>query len=873
MKSLYNIADVRVFTMEMVRVCVSYQRLGFVQMFLFVSVARFTLGEIIQPCNCKVDPLSLSADCSEIGLTQISDIFGCVPNNTIELNLSVNAISDVIPGTLARFASLQTLVLGYNKITFLRSGSFNGLKQLKHLSLDHNKLDSNVSYADDLFKPLQNLTRLYIQGNCDVHTAICYYPEVALSSATSLEYLHMDGIPNKEFKNGFAKLTNLNTLYIDDENGFCNMPVLTKTTFEAFKQTSLSLLHLEGCDVMTIEPNVFRGLMTLKTLIITDNRKLCSDGMENVTIGLNETNIETIRFNYWCRNPSQYISLAGNMLKGLTNTSLKTLDIGWNRINYIDSKCVENFPISLRYISLKQNKIDSGNFLEHLRRLDNLEIFDISYQYYNNIEESAFINDDNSTSFKMHSIFPTQDNNTGDDRIYLPKNVKTIYMNDIKLDYPVPSVAFGPNKLQYLDSSSCMLKAFLGPWTGLKDLQFFNLSNNRLKYFSPRTLSDMANLKTLLLQDNQIALSLSLDNECLTFSRQEKLEELDLSNNAIKDLPYKIFHNLTSLKTLTLSDNSIRNVSFLLRNMKHLQKLNLSNNEIEYLSRENMDVLDQIASERDIDLVLTGNVLLCVCDNQDFVQWLAKTKVNIVQKNQLHCLYINKTKVSLSALDFIQEQLVYECTSWIVMTSCVIGFVGLLLVLSVLALIYYKRWQLRYLWYIGRIKIDPYHHPDDQEQPLLQIDAYISYEQHYDITSDVTLHRTITEHVYPFFENRGYKLTIREEFDGNEKLYNVIPDTIRKSRKVVVLLTPSYCKDYWNTLEFNLAAYQGIYSKRNIIVPVIIGDICNTDLTSEIRSFIRTKIKSKEVLWYPLPGSFHSNIDSFNEQLEDWLRR
>ncbi|XP_060577798.1 toll-like receptor 4 [Ruditapes philippinarum] len=851
-----------------------YRQLGIIQMCLWISIVYFTRGEveILKQCNCKVDLQRLTVDCSELGLTNVSDIFRCVPNKTIELNLSNNNIGEISPGTFARFSTLQTLRLSRNKIKFLESGVFNGLMQLKLLTLDHNYLNKNGSYADDLFKPLRRLLQLYLQGNC-VYTSVCYYPDIALSSATSLRYLHLDGLPNKEFSEGFAKLSNLKALYLDGENGYCDMPFLTENTFKQFKQTPLSHLHLEGCDVIKVAPNVFRSLVNLTTLVITDNRHLCSDGIENATIGLNETNIEMIRFNFWCRNSPAYISLTKNMLKGLTNTSLKTMDLCWNRIIYIDPKCVENLPVTLRYISLKENKIDSGKFLDHFRRLESLETLDISYQYSNTIDDSVTNKDNNTNEQISNMLNHLNGHNKKDDKIDLPRNLTTMYMNNIKLGIPVPSLTFGPNKLRYLDSSSCLLKAFLGPWRGLTELQFFNLSNNRFTYFSPRALVDMGNLRTLLLQNNQIGPSLNRDNDCQTFSSQEKLEELDLSNNAIKELPYNIFHNLTNLKTLNLANNSIRNVNFLLRRMAHLQKLDLFNNVIEYISRENRDALDYIASKREVELVLTGNLLLCDCNNQDLINWLANTKVNIVQKDELHCLYINKTVISLSALDILPEQLMYECTSWIVLTSCVVGFVGLLLVFSVIALLYYKRWQIRYLWYIGRVKIDPYHHPDDQEQPLLQIDAYISYEQHFDITNGVTLHRTITEHVYPFFENRGYKLIIREEFDGNEKLYSVIPKTIRKSRKVIALLTPSYCNDYWNTFEFNLAAYQGIYSKRNIILPVIIGDISNIDMTSEIRSFIRTKIKSKEVLWYPLPCNFYRNINSFNEQLEDWLRR
>ncbi|XP_053404053.1 toll-like receptor 4 [Mercenaria mercenaria] len=831
-----------------------------------INFIHFTRGQLFLQCACKMDVQKLSADCSGLGLTNISEIFNCVPNNTRELNLFNNSISDILPGIFGRFSSLQSLRLDYNRIGYLNSGVFSGLTQLGNLSLNHNNLNGSESYADDVFKPLRNLRRLYLQGNCNVHTSVCSYPDKAVSVATSLQYLHLDGIPNVDFGTGFSKLRNLETLYINDENGFCNLPVLTENTFEPFRQTPLYYLHLDGCSIEKFAPNVFRGLLNLSTLIIEDNRHLCS--VENATVGLNETNIETIRFNNWCRQHSDFIRLAEGMFKGLTNTSLKTLDLGWNKINYIHPRCVDNLPKSLQYISLKENKLDSGNFLKYLRRLNRLEVFDVSYQYHNRMGIAAFRN----RKLQANSLLQILKNTVGDDKpVYLPENVRTIFMNNIKLEYPVPSLIFGPNRLQHLDASCCMLIAFLGPWYGLKDLQFFNLSFNRFSYFSPNTFVDMGNLKTLLLQNTQIGESLNRDHEGLTFSSQKKLEVLDLRSNAIKDLPYKLFHNLTNLQSLSLAENSVKNISFLLRPLTKLRKLDLSNNSVEYISSENMLALDQIASTGKIDLDLSGNILSCMCNNQDFVNWLATTKVNIIQKDKLYCLYINETLVSLSGLEFIRDQLKYECTSWIVMTSCVTGFIGLLLVLSLVALLYHKRWQLRYLWYIGRVKIDPYHHPDDQEQALLEIDAYISYEQHYDVTDDITLHKAITDKIYPFFEERGYTLKIREQFDGYDKLYRVIPETIRKSRKVVVLLTPSYCKEYWNTFEFNIAAYEGIYSKRNVILPVVIGDLSKIYMTPEIRSFIRSKVKSKDVLCFPSSENYHRTIDAFNEQLEQWL--
>lgn len=622
-----------------------------------------------------------------------------------------------------------------------------------------------------------------------------------------------------------------------------------------------------------------------------NNPRLCLDSIENATVGLGETNIKTIQFNHWCNNPAFYPVLSKDNFQGLTKTSLKVLNLYSNKIRYIDPTVIRNLPKTIEYFSLKENDLRSAKFFNEFTRLENLHTFDGSYQshFQTGISLKMEINEKRSNvtseqesniSFggKMKaetnskfSFLAFRQGSIQDSIVYLPRILQIVYMDNVKLGYPVPAVRFGPNKLQHLDGSSCMLRAFLGPWYGLTNLKVFNLSFNRFDFFHPLSLTDMGNLTSLYLQGNKIGKSLYLDTKCKTFSGLKKLNVLDLSNNVIKDIPYWIFKNQINLKILSLADNALRNISFSLKFMENLRHFDLSGNEIEYISKENMYFLDQVAAKGKLFLNLSGNVLSCGCDNQDFVNWFAVTKVTIVDKDDLYCLYRNNSVVKLSKIEMIRLKLKYECSSWIVLTSCVITFVILLLLITLVASLYYKRWQLRYLWYIGRLKIDPFYNHAER-QALSKIDAYISYEQYYDVTKDVTLHQIITNNVYPYFERQGYTIKIREEFDGNEKLYHAIPQAVRKSRKVVAILTESYCDDYWNTFEFNIAAYEGIYTRQNIIIPILLGDISNKNLTPEICSFVRAKIESKEVIRLSSQGNLERNISALNERLEQLLR-
>lgn len=115
----------------------------------------------------------------------------------------------------------------------------------------------------------------------------------------------------------------------------------------------------------------------------------------------------------------------------------------------------------------------------------------------------------------------------------------------------------------------------------------------------PDVLVDMTNLRILRMRNCELlGDSLSKDKAGLTFSNQTKLEFLDLSENNIKSLPFSIFKNQFQLRTLLLAGNSLQTVSFSLKSMQMLEYIDLSNNQIEYFSNDNMDILNSIAASK-----------------------------------------------------------------------------------------------------------------------------------------------------------------------------------------------------------------------------------------------------------------------------------
>ena len=155
---------------------------------------------------------------------------------------------------------------------------------------------------------------------------------------------------------------------------------------------------------------------------------------------------------------------------------------------------------------------------------------------------------------------------------------------------------------------------------------------------------------------------------------------------------------------------------------------------------------------------------------------------------------------------------------WVVILSCVAGFFVLILVLSLVAVVYQKRWNMTYLLRMGRQNLRPYH-PIEERETELEYDVYISYEDQL-IRNNESMHEFVIRVVYNGLGDTNLKVLIREELDFGRRQYDIISQALRKCRKVTALITEDYCRDIWNLYEFNMAALEGIYTRRQVLVPI-----------------------------------------------------
>ena len=113
---------------------------------------------------------------------------------------------------------------------------------------------------------------------------------------------------------------------------------------------------------------------------------------------------------------------------------------------------------------------------------------------------------------------------------------------------------------------------------GLSSLEELDLSNNLLTQLPATVFEDLRSLRTLKLQNNHLE---TLPAGILDLS---SLETLQLENNNLETLPAGIFEGLKNLQILDLTSNGLKTLpAGVFSNLTYLQRLSLRNNGLEVL--------------------------------------------------------------------------------------------------------------------------------------------------------------------------------------------------------------------------------------------------------------------------------------------------
>ncbi|KAK3097118.1 hypothetical protein FSP39_006511 [Pinctada imbricata] len=233
----------------------------------------------------------------------------------------------------------------------------------------------------------------------------------------------------------------------------------------------------------------------------------------------------------------------------------------------------------------------------------------------------------------------------------------------------------------------------------------------------------MYNLTHLLLGGNKLKDSLMSRLGNRTLESQVDYNTLTLSDNGIRSLPSGIFSNLHKLTVLHLNNNSLTDLAFLAGSLDRMIYLDISFNQLSDINDKAKHALDAIGH---VIVNLQGNPLKCTCGQLATLNWFVRINVSFKGLPSLTCQSQNGSTVGLLTLLHEMQQVEIECWSIVIMISCIMTFLVLCFVLTIIALMYYKRWQIMYMYYSGKKHINPYGY----EQLDQTYDAYLSYSDY-----------------------------------------------------------------------------------------------------------------------------------------------
>ncbi|KAK3103492.1 hypothetical protein FSP39_019598 [Pinctada imbricata] len=184
-----------------------------------------------------------------------------------------------------------------------------------------------------------------------------------------------------------------------------------------------------------------------------------------------------------------------------------------------------------------------------------------------------------------------------------------------------------------------------------------------------------------------------------------------------------------------------------------------------------------------------------------------------------------------SKIPMLIKQYEEMCKSHAILYVSII-LVFFVLVLILLAFSYTKRWELRYRWYVYRLRRKGYT-PLDGQRFDYDFDAFVSYaEKDADFVKSQMITKLETEY--------GCHLCLHErDFRACEKIASNIISAIHTSNKTIVVLSPAYLKSHWCKYELHMANEEEHHQGRKVVVLLVLEKVKKRDLPAEVLEHYR----------------------------------
>lgn len=830
--------------------------------YLFLTILFYAEATSCGPngnCSC---PENHKMDCSKtlLPLRDICEVVGrTVANNITSLRVDFNDYKNISNVDLNGCEGIEKLYLMGNSISMIGKLAFQGAHNIIHLDLSNNSLGQYYQANGPRLNFPRHLKSLMLNANAEENAnANSSYPEIG--SLSSLSVLYLDGLPNEKFPDHYRNLDSLRCMTLSGLNGYCNISVVSNTTFENLPH--IRELDISNCSITNIYAGAFQRLSKLERLDLSLNLQLGFKMARNVTYSLQFTNIKFANFSkvYTTFGIGSRITLRDVCY--LWNTTLNEIDLSSNRLVLFETNALMLLPKSLKIVHIEDNRFTFTPYILQLGCMSNVS------EFYGNRQNSAhnpflffrepddqipepdppfdecpFMKDDFLRKLSAPNC-PFFERNvsidTGAFWPQIPKYLRIANFSNCVLQYNIEAIPILPfnNHVEFLDMSDNVLSAWTGPVGPFPKLKHLDLSRNYCSYLGPKATKYLGTVENLQLQQNFLGLVLANTSKGFRlFDGLTNLKIMNLSSNIISYIPPSTFSKMTKLETLDLSVNNIDSWKINVTNLHYLKNLNLGFNFIRSLPVSLRKTLEdnQKRINDSFKIDLRNNPITCSCDEKDFLIWMVKHKNNMVGFRDYIFLDSDGTRISVE--NFIEKvkTLKKSCRSYVGLI--VFASIGISVFLTVVigGFVYKNRWKLRYMIRMGKIRYLGYKPLNEEETGTeYTYDAFISYA---DENSEF-----IVNELVPHLEDQGLNLCLHgRDFRPGRNIIDNIMGAILNSRKTVAIISDCYVQSTWCMYEFNMARMDSIYSRggRNCLVVVMLEEVAVESVSNELLAWIR----------------------------------
>ena len=809
--------------------------------------------------------VKLKVDCSFKGFTKVPD---SLPTRTSMLDIHGNNLARLENNSFIRVKNVTIIDLSNNALTYMDAGAFDGLFLLEILNLAGNRLCLPTSYPEGVFKDLAALKILKTFSNdCTRHKSI---PDGVLKDLVSLEKLSLDATENFTFGPGFRFLKNLTHVEASSRLDKCynyNIAIRDQSLV-GLQDSKLTHLTLRGCAFRNISNRALNELPFIETLnfacaslqaetLFRALQGMSSDTLKTLVIdGIDRLFTSYSENNQFCHSKFvnlQRLSLRGTRLseklvldqnRKACTPHLHHLNLGYNRLDNILIYTLPHFILkrgvrarsywsltNIRTVDLtdlygqlfavennfcasREQEIEEyfrkpPKFLEEVPDLEN---FNVRSDY---VKSNGRLNFSDSELNKGLVGYVTVSPGT---QILFAESVYAGQTWDYSAFKLCPYIMYPFDTISYFNVTKNNALFLNCPTIGIKSLRVLDASFCHLVSIHVDVLKQKYTpiLEILYAKGNRLNNSLDFPE---LFSEATSLKELDFSQNDLHSLPKESFENLTSIEKLDLSKNILKTIDLNILNLKKLEVLDLSSNQISFLNETFQEQLEAVSSHNaNFQLRLGGNPFLCDCTSVQFLQWLRKTNVTVDDRETFQCVNIATLLVNVDT-----EQLLQGCAQTILNSGhyVAIGIMATIVVVAIVGIfvIYKQRWKMA--WYMYSLKRRLFKSSHKEVEMDRKYDAFVAYHIEHE-TNDHGVTWVVNE-LRDHVEGRWDKLLFifdRNASVGGTKISQIIYG-IQQSRKVLFVLTENYIKSGLWEMVLYWAVRQGL----NNVIMCCLGDM------------------------------------------------